>query len=171
MELFVGDRAEFDHNGEVVTGTIQSQRGRRWLLLDDKGGGWRVNPYSLRETKTQAPAAKKAWKRGDRVEFTDRSGNVKVGTVTKADDIVVFVASDDGKYKYRVAPGVLQETKVPLPKYEGPVYLPGTRVVVIHAGKRLPGTVKALEIGNRAVVDLDDGRRWKGALSSLREAS
>ena len=45
-----GDKVEFDHDGEIITGTV-AHRGKKFVSVDVHGYGapWKRNPSSLRK--------------------------------------------------------------------------------------------------------------------------
>lgn len=169
--LFEGDRVEWDSTTakKVIVGVLNSTRGARWKVIADDGNFWNVTPRSLRRSAVPLPQARK-WCKGDRVVVTLGSEKVN-GTVRKTLNGIVHVDGDN-KYRYRMAPQSLQPSDVAAPKYEGPVFLPGSRVKFQHKGKWIYGRVRAILEGNRVSLDADDGfTRWRTPMSGLQDAS
>jgi hypothetical protein len=168
--MFDGDRVEFTaRDGKVVRGILNSTRGKAWKVVGDDGMIWRVQPQMLRACA--APAEGRAWAKGDRVGWTSPKRGEMVGTVVNNRSGLARISGDDG-FVYRIPTASLLQSRTAAPKYEGPVFLPGSRVKFQHKGKWVHGTVRAVLEGNRVSLDADDGfSRWRTPMAGLQDAS
>ncbi len=111
-----GQRVEFTHNGNVITGTVERVNPKSIGVRGDDGKPWRVSPVYLRQTDVPPPPggpvdpmaeARAKFEIGQPVRFKGRRGVMVDAVIDSFNQTSVTVKTATGA-GWRVAPNLLQ---------------------------------------------------------------